>query len=98
MRSRAPSPASSASRRVQTESFGAKARARDSAPKVVAIDTHAAGDVWHGALTLAVAEGPDVAGAVRLGNAAAAIECYRAGERLGTSRRDEVTTLLSAEW
>jgi sulfofructose kinase len=68
------------------------------APKVVAIDPVAAGDVWHGAFTLALSEGLDVAGAGRFANAAAAIKCSRASGRLGTPLRDEVTTLRSAEW
>ena len=66
------------------------------APKVVAIDTLAAGDVWHGAFTLGLAEGQDVATAGRFANAAAAIKCSRAGGRLGTPRREEVARLLSA--
>ena len=50
------------------------------APDVTAVDTLAAGDVWHGAFTLALAEGSDVATAGRFANAAAAIKCSRRAE------------------
>ena len=63
-------------------------------PKVVAIDTLAAGDVWHGAL--ARAEGRDVADSERFANAAAAIKCSHAGGRLGTPHRHRVMALRSA--
>ena len=65
---------------------------------MVAIDTLAAGDVWHDAFTLALPEGRDVADAGRFANAAAAIKCSRAEVRLGAPRRGEVMTLLAAEW
>ncbi len=68
---------------------------RIAAPKVVAVDTLAAGDVWHGAFTLGLAEGQDVAAAGRFANAAAAIKCSRAGGRLGAPSREEVTALLN---
>ena len=69
---------------------------RIAAPNVVAVDTLAAGDVWHGAFTLGLAEGQDVAAAGRFANAAAAIKCSRAGGRLGAPTRDEVAKLLSS--
>jgi len=62
---------------------------------MVAISTLATGDVRHGAFTLALAGGRDIAGAGRMANAAAAIKCSRAEG--GSARREEVTTLLSAE-
>ncbi len=65
------------------------------APKVAAIDTLAAGDVWHGAFTLALAERLDVAAAGRFANAAAAIKCTRGGGRLGAPSRAEVAALLA---
>jgi sulfofructose kinase len=49
------------------------------APRIVAIDTLAAGDVWHGAFTLALGEQREVADAARFANVAAAIKCTRAG-------------------
>ena len=66
------------------------------APKIVAIDTLGAGDVWHGAFTLGLAEGLDVEAAGRFANAAAAIKCTRAGGRLGAPRRPEVDALMGA--
>ncbi len=67
---------------------------RTAAPRVVTIDTLAAGDVWHGAFTLMLAEGHDVAAASVFANAAAAIKCSRGGGRRGAPRRAEVLTLL----
>jgi sulfofructose kinase len=64
------------------------------APRVVAIDTLAAGDVWHGAFTLALGEQCDVPDAARFANAAAALKCTRMGGRLGAPTRDEVDALL----
>src|SRR5690606_728768 len=57
-------------------------------PPITAVDTLAAGDVFHGAFTLAIAEGSAIADAVRFANAAAAIKCARFGGRLGSPRRD----------
>jgi sulfofructose kinase len=66
------------------------------APRVVAIDTLAAGDVFHGAFALAIGEGRTVAEAARFANAAAALKCTRAGGRLGAPTRAEVEALLAA--
>jgi len=63
---------------------------------IKAIDTLAAGDVWHGALTLALAEGADVENAARFANAAAAIKCARFGGRDGAPTRPEVDRFLAA--
>jgi len=65
------------------------------APRVTAIDTLAAGDVWHGAFTLALGEGMPTDGAVRFANSAAALKCTRAGGRLGAPLRAEVVAALS---
>lgn len=65
------------------------------APIVTAVDTLAAGDVWHGAFTLALAEESDVATASRFANAAAAIKCSRSGGRRGAPNREEVMRLLA---
>ena len=48
---------------------------RIGAPKVVARDTNGAGDVFHGAYTLALAQGMDVIPAGRFATAAAALKC-----------------------
>lgn len=66
------------------------------APHVQAVDTLGAGDVFHGAFTLALAEAATTAEAVRFGNAAAAIKCTRFGGRRGAPSRAEVDALLRA--
>jgi sulfofructose kinase len=64
------------------------------APKVNAIDTLSAGDVFHGAFTLALAEGRDIAAAGRFACATASIKCTRFGGRAGAPTRAEVEALL----
>ena len=66
------------------------------APRIVAVDTLAAGDVFHGAFLLALAEGRDVAAAARFANVAAALKCSRFGSRTTTPGRAEVETFLAA--
>jgi sulfofructose kinase len=61
-----------------------------------AVDTLAAGDVWHGAFTLALAEGLDVEPAARFANAAAALKCATFGGSQGAPRRAAVDALLAA--
>jgi sulfofructose kinase len=67
------------------------------APRVEAVDTLAAGDVFHGAFLLALAEGKDVAAAARFANVAAALKCSRFGSRTQTPTRAEVEAFL-ANW
>lgn len=62
---------------------------------VEVVDTLAAGDVWHGALALALAEGMDARHAVRFASAVAALKCSRFGGREGTPTRIEVETFLA---
>jgi sulfofructose kinase len=63
---------------------------------VRAVDTLAAGDVFHGAFLLALAEGRGVAAAARFANVAAALKCSRFGSRTTTPGRAEVETFLAA--
>ena len=49
------------------------------APRVAAVDTLGAGDLWHGAFTLALGQGRDRDAAACFANAAAALKCARAG-------------------
>src|SRR5205085_12137747 len=58
--------------------------------RVDAIDTLGAGDVFHGAYALAIAEGRPVAEAAGFANAAAALKCTRASGRRGIPTRAEV--------
>lgn len=64
------------------------------APAVAAIDTLAAGDVFHGALALALAEGRPVEAAARFACAAASLKCAVLGGRLGCPTRAEVEALI----
>ncbi len=63
---------------------------REAAPRVAAVDTLAAGDVWHGAFALALAEGHDTVAAARFANRAAALKCLRPGGRSGAPTRAEL--------
>lgn len=60
------------------------------------VDTTAAGDVFHAALGLALAEGRDAAAALRFASAAAALKCLHPGGVAGAPRRAEVDALLAA--
>ena len=57
--------------------------------QVSAVDTLAAGDTWHGAFALALAERRDLPSAVEFASAVAALKCARFGGRAGIPRRDE---------
>jgi sulfofructose kinase len=70
---------------------------RIGAPAIKPVDTLAAGDTWHGAFTLALAEGAGVDAAARFANVAAAIKCTRFGGRLGSPTRVEVDD-FSQRW
>ena len=59
-----------------------------------AVDTLGAGDVWHGAFALALAEGMRERAAVRFASAVAAIKCTRFGGRSGIPSRAEVEAFL----
>jgi len=58
------------------------------------VDTLGAGDVFHGAYALALAEGKPAPDAARFASAAAAIKCTRQGGREGSPTRREVEDLL----
>jgi sulfofructose kinase len=60
-----------------------------------AVDTLGAGDVFHGAFTLALAEGRGVAAAMRFAAAAAGLKCSRLGGSTAAPRRAEVEALLA---
>jgi sulfofructose kinase len=60
------------------------------APRVEVVDTLAAGDVFHGALALRLAEGATIAEAARFAVVVASLKCTRFGGRLGCPSRDEV--------
>jgi sulfofructose kinase len=62
---------------------------------VVAVETLGAGDAFHGAYALALAEGLAVPAALRFAAAAAALRCTRSGGRAALPCRDEVLALLA---
>lgn len=62
--------------------------------KVTAVDTLAAGDVFHGAFALALAESRPPREAMRFAAAASAIKCTRFGGGAGTPTRAEVEEFL----
>ena len=62
---------------------------------VKAVDTLAAGDVFHGAFTLALAEGCNTAAAIQFAAAAASLKCARLGGSAAAPQRPEVEALLA---
>lgn len=62
---------------------------------VAAVDTLAAGDVFHGAFALALAEGMPEARAMRFAAATAALKCTRFGGIAGAPQRRDVTEFLA---
>jgi sulfofructose kinase len=63
--------------------------------EMAAIDTLAAGDVFHGAFALTLAEGRGIAEAMRFAAAAAGLKCTRFGGATGAPQRHEVDALLA---
>jgi sulfofructose kinase len=63
---------------------------------VEVVDTLAAGDVFYGALGLALAEGQPIEAALPFASAAAAVKCTRFGGRDGIPSRPDVERLLRA--
>src|SRR5262249_32075358 len=63
---------------------------------VEAIDTLGAGDVFHGAFTLAIMAVRAVVAALRLAAAAAGLKCTSRGGSMAAPRRAEVEILLAA--
>jgi sulfofructose kinase len=61
---------------------------------VAAVDTLAAGDIWHGAFALGLAQGRPAIDAARFAHAAAALKCMRPGGGAGAPYRDELDTFL----
>lgn len=65
--------------------------------QVDVVDTTGAGDVFHGALAVALAEGMTESEAVRFASAAAAVKCTRRGGGSGAPLRSEVIELLAGQ-
>ena len=64
------------------------------APRVKAVDTLAAGDIFHGAFALAIAEGVPIEETMRLSSMAAALKCQVFGGRIGAPTRAELCDAL----
>jgi sugar/nucleoside kinase (ribokinase family) len=65
--------------------------------KIDAVDTLAAGDVFHAGIALALAEGRDPVAAMRFGSAAAGLKCTRFGGSMGAPTRAEVDAFLATQ-
>ena len=63
---------------------------------IKAVDTLAAGDIFHGAFALAIAEGKTPAEAIQLSSIAAAIKCEAFGGRSGAPTRTDVIARLGS--
>jgi len=59
------------------------------------VDTLGAGDIFHGAFTLAITEGQSIPEALRFASAAAALKCTRFGGAFAAPERGEVEKFLS---
>jgi sulfofructose kinase len=70
---------------------------RQAAFRVAVVDTLAAGDVFHAAFALALAEGRSEEQGLRFASAAAALKCTRFGGIVGSPRRSEVEALLMSD-
>lgn len=64
--------------------------------RVTVVDTLGAGDVWHGAFALALAEGRPEDAAVRFASAAAALKVQRPGGRAGAPTRAGVEHFMTS--
>ncbi|CUX35685.1 sugar kinase [Agrobacterium genomosp. 13] len=62
--------------------------------QVKAVDTLAAGDIFHGTFALAMAEGMESRAAIRLSSVAAALKCTIFGGRIGAPTREETEEAL----
>ena len=66
--------------------------------RVQAVETTGAGDTFNGALAVAVAEGRDPEWALRFANAAAALSVTRLGAAVSAPARDEILSMMAAQY
>lgn len=64
--------------------------------QIKVVDTLGAGDVWHGAFTLALAEGKSEDEAMIFASGAAALKCTQFGGRKGTPTREKLNNFLES--
>lgn len=64
------------------------------APKIKAVDTLAAGDIFHGTFALAIAEGMEIEQTMRCSSMAAALKCQVFGGRIGAPSRAQLNEAL----
>jgi len=62
---------------------------------ITAVDTLAAGDIFHAGFALALAEGQSIPEAIRFAAAAAGLKCTRLGGSAAAPKREEVEALLA---
>ncbi len=74
--------------------FDGQATHHAASPQVTVVDTLAAGDTWHGALALALAQSKPIRAAIDFANQAAALKCTRRGGRLGIPTWEELRAKL----
>jgi sulfofructose kinase len=74
---------------------GNRALQRTPAFPVHTVDTLGAGDVFHGAFTVAITENQEIPAALRFASAAAALKCTRFGGAFAAPQRAEVEELLA---
>jgi sugar/nucleoside kinase (ribokinase family) len=70
---------------------------RFASPKITAIDTLNAGDVWHGVYAYGLVRGWDLGSIVRAASVAAAIKCERFGGKAGSPTLPELLRRLE-DW
>ena len=77
--------------------FDGQATHHAPSPKVAVVDTLAAGDTWHGALALALAQGKASLDAIAFANNVAALKCTKRGGRLGIPNLDELHAFIATQ-
>ena len=60
-------------------------------PKIISLDTLGAGDVWHGAFTLALTHNKSPFQAIEFANIAASMKCEKYGGKNGTPYKKELS-------
>lgn len=77
--------------------YGTEGPGHVPAPAVTAVESLGAGDYWHGAFALRLAEGAKETDAVRFANAVAALKCTRTGGRASLPGRAETESFMEED-